>query len=224
MGQLSLIRVMAVGAVITLAGGSGIYALFSDRAMTGSNSVTTGDVPTPPPGDTHLQIANTSSGDYPLGCGTFSDDLATGLFTIADLTASSYPYSLICLKNAGTTTMATVSMTVEDLVETETGCSTGEVAAGDATCGNDLEGELSSGLVAFLNRPACSTGSTSGPAGYLDLATLQWSAIILPGSALAPGDIACVYVGVTWTGDATTLQLTQTDQLTWRFAFDGVTE
>lgn len=222
-GHQSLIRAMALGAVISLAGSTGIFAIFSDRAFTGTNSVTTGARPTPPPDVTYLRIAETSNpGQYPVTCGTFSDDIATGLFTISDFQVGSYPYSIVCLENAGTTTLS-LSATTLDLVDTDTGCSVGEAEAGDSSCGGDQLGELSYGLWAFLNRPDCASGYVAGGAEHLDLATMRTSSLAIPGDALTPGEIACVYVGLGLVGDETLFNLTQSDQVSWRFAFWGTT-
>jgi hypothetical protein len=228
MGHQSLVRTMALGAVITLAGSSGIYAVFTDRATTGTNSVSSGDQPITPPDVTDLQIADGTIGTnfQGIACGAFADDSATPLFSATSLASTDYPEARICLKNAGTTTLA-IAMAAIDIVDVDTACSSGEAEAGDTTCGQDLQGELSFALVAIVNRNDCANGGVSTQMASDFLASLAFTSLAVPGDPLAPGEIACYWVAINWSGNNShvdsTIQFTQTDSVTWRFAFDGTT-
>jgi predicted ribosomally synthesized peptide with SipW-like signal peptide len=54
MERRTAFAIMAIGVVVTLLGGTGIFAVFTDRAETGKGSVTSGELPHA----ADLQIAN----------------------------------------------------------------------------------------------------------------------------------------------------------------------
>jgi hypothetical protein len=114
-------------------------------------------------------------------------------------------------------------MSVIDLADVETGCTGDEAAAGDTTCGADATppvGELSSALSAGLIRVDCVTRELIQSHGSGHLAGGVWSV-----GTLAVHELACYSIEVRYGLDATsdTQQKAQSDQTTWRFAFDGST-
>jgi predicted ribosomally synthesized peptide with SipW-like signal peptide len=216
----SALGIMFLGSIVTLVGGAGIFAVFTDRATTGQNSVTSGELAS----SAHLQIATLANAQ--VGCGTFTDDLSTGLFSVTNARAGDTANNGVCLKNAGSSNLQ-VFMRVIDLVDVETGCTGDEAAAGDTTCGPSASpptGELSSVLLAGLSRVDCSTGnviSGSSSSGYIAAP----GGLLLDAGTLNSGAVACYGLSVLYDGSAsaTAQQKAQSDQTTWRFAFDGST-
>jgi hypothetical protein len=204
--------VMALGAVVTLLGGTGIFAAFSDRAKTGTSSVESGALPHA----ADLQIGSYSSGT----CGDFVEDLTTDLLFATDV-QEGYGVSIpLCLKSVGSADV-TLSMTVIDLTDSETGCTGDEGEAGDTTCGSGV-GELSSALSVGVFRFDCGTGSgTTADRDWLNASTTKNFAL----GPLQPGEVACVAADVAYGRNVPELtqQVAQSDRATWRFAFDGAT-
>lgn len=210
-----LLSVIALGGLVTLMGAAGIFAVFTDRATTGTNTVSSGERPA----SADLKIASTAQSIT--DCQTFQDNLTTGLYTATGAQpGTSFGAKAICLKNAGSATL-NLSTTAVDLTDSETGCTGDEQAAGDATCGSGV-GELSPLLFVDVLALDCSTGSGPPPTSKT-LAALGGSPISL--GSLASGAQVCVRVEVRYPGstpDAET-QKAQSDSVTWRFAFDGTT-
>jgi hypothetical protein len=225
-GRHALRITILLGILITLIGGTGIFAVFTDRATTGSNSAETGSRQQA----VDLKI-ETALLDVPVNCdgdldGTLfnHDDLTTGIFSVSGIQPGDYPadadVAYVCLLNAGSGTID-VEATAIDIVDTDTGCTGDEAAAGDATCGGDQLGELSGAIAAQMEQLDCDTAAST-PIQANSLA--NWAANPAPLSAsLAPGEIACLafYLWVPASTDETTLQIAQSDTVTWRFAFDA---
>src|SRR5688572_6779088 len=212
MERRTAFAIMALGTVVTLLGGTGIFAVFSDRATTGTNSVTSDALPHA----ADVQIALREAG----ACGPFEEDLTSGLF---DASGAQEGYSSsvpLCVKSAGSADI-TLAMTVIDLADSETGCTGDEAAAGDTTCGTGL-GELSSALAVGTFRIDCATGQ--GPVPERDWLNNASTTNFSLGS-LGPGEIACVIVDVVYGLNVpeNTQQVAQSDRAQWRFAFDGTT-
>jgi hypothetical protein len=221
--------VIVLGMLITLIGGTGIFAVFSDRAKTGSSDVTTGALGKA----ADLKIATAQPQDPmnsgPFLCGTFVDDLATPLFSFT-ATGGTTDERFLCLQNDGSSPLD-LTMTAIDIVDTDIACTGDEAAFGDTTCGEDnlmqpQAGELSPNLTIETDTYDCNTGAGLGTPGVPDfsssLATLGTTPILLA-SATPSGGSLCVRLRVHWgptTGDAA--QVSQSDEATWRFAFDGV--
>ncbi len=211
---------MALGLVVTAMGFTGIYAVFTDRATTGPNSADSG----PQARIADLKIATS---EFQSCTGeTYTDDLVSGVITVADLQPGGGSFfSNVCLRNDGTAALD-LTMTAIDLVDTETGCTGDEAAAGDATCGTAGigDGDLSPALLVVFTRIDCSTAA-SQIAGNTVLATLAASPDSL--GSLNAGDTACISLrvqmlvagqqGVPLEG----IQQAQSDKVEWRFAFDG---
>jgi len=197
-------------------GTTGIFAVFTDRATTGTNTVTSGSRPKA----ADLQIATTGS-TYS-DCQTFSEDLATGLITISDAQPLSKQIKNVCLRNVGASEL-TVTMKAVDLVDAEAGCTGDEAASGDATCGTGA-GELSDLVAVNTNKIDCVTGAF-GPTEGAWLSVLGGTGSMAIGT-VAPGSQACVRIELTYAplNTTATQQLrAQSDTATWRFAFDGAT-
>ena len=227
MRRQTLVAIMALGAVVTLIGSAGIFAVFSDRATTGTNTVTSGERASA----ADLQIASWPSAPGFLDCGAYQEDLATGLFDLSNVQpgfsstiAGTLP-TMVCLKNVGTAALL-VTGSVIDLTDIETGCTGDEAVAGDATCGVtpgiQTAGELSGVLQASLKPASCLDGSPY-PSAAQPFALTTPTPVDL--GSLGPGDVACIAVIVSYPGGTseTLAQIAQSDQVTWRFAFDGTT-
>jgi hypothetical protein len=206
---------MALGAVITLAGVNGIFAIFTDRATTGTNSAAS----RAEAASADIQIAAASL-DTTTGastCGTYFEDLATGVIEVTDIAPFvDLAQASVCIKNVGSRTVD-LSTAVIELLDVDTAC-TGDEDALDATCGDSQEGELSGSLVVAVYAGDCSTfGTEAGTPITID--AMQATPIALPSAA--SGAVTCVYFEVMdqATGDAVTT--TQSDQASWKFAFDA---
>ena len=113
-----------------------------------------------------------------------------------------------------------------DVVETETGCTGDEAAAGDTTCGTENvgDGELGTVLLTQISFFECIEGTDIGGVVTETIEDLAGT----PGSlaTIQPGEVACVSLSAiypTQGGFATAdqLQQIQSDKVEWRFAFDG---
>lgn len=199
-----------LGLTVSLLSG-GIFAVFTDRATTGSNDAGTRAEARA----ADLKLA-TATG---LDCGVFVDDLATGVITVADLQPTGAAQARVCVRNDGSEPVA-VDVSVIDLLDLDVACTGDEAAAGDTTCGGDLVGEASGALHSLVSRRDCTTGDELSWAS----ATLSSNALTpipLPGtSPLAAGEVACIVFGVGYYPGADQ-QLTQSDKATWRYAFDA---
>ena len=221
MNRRLLVSLMALGAVITLVGAAGIFAVFTDRATTGTNSVTSGERPSA----AHLQITTWQDG---VCVGTPVDDLVTGLFEITDAQPTGFlgTPKYVCLMNAGASSLS-LSVAALDLVDIETDCTGDEAAAGDASCGIvggvAGAGELSQVLNIDIFQWGCTSAVTENNGDSIRLVDLA-GGMLLGVPALTPGDTMCLRLRVLYPpGSPETAQIAQTDQATWRFAFDGTT-
>jgi hypothetical protein len=149
-------------------------------------------------------------------CGTFAQSLPT-LVSKNDVRPGDRIDPIeICLRNDGTAKGA-ARLTVIDRVDSETACSPGEAAA-DPSCGGTGVGELGGQLVVPIAiRPGC-TGKLSSSIGY-PFDTL--SRTPAPADTLRPGASSCVVLGLEYRpSSATAAAASQTDRVTWRYAFD----
>jgi len=119
-----------------------------------------------------------------------------------------------------------LSTSTIDLSDVETACTGDEAAAGDASCGPGATvGELAPNLSAAIQQVSCATGAPGGGGTSGSLQSLQSAAAL--GIIQTPDEIVCLRIGIAYppapaTSD-TAIQIAQTDQVTWRFAFDGTT-
>jgi predicted ribosomally synthesized peptide with SipW-like signal peptide len=245
-GRQTLRIVIVLGVLLTLVGGTGIFAVFSDRATTGPNTVTSGAQPNA----AHLQLNVGIDNGQAIDCETdpdangvtFEDDLTTGLFTLQDMqpgTASDPAY--LCLRNAGSAPLSLYAAAI-DLVDADIDCTGDEAAAGDTTCGLDPNlpagqevpqaGELSHNLSVTIDEMHCHDStvifSTIKRALYnlTDPAPTGFTRASIGAGTLDSGAELCLQLTIAYPSDTATtaVQLAQTDRATWRFAFDGVAQ
>jgi hypothetical protein len=235
MGRNALRVVIVLGVLITLVGGTGIFAVFSDRATTGTNTVTSGSQPRA--ADLQLNVGVDTG--QAIDCETdpdangviFEDDLTTGLFTLQDVqpgTTSDPAY--LCLRNTGSAPLSLYAAAI-DLVDADVDCTGDEAAAGDTTCGTDgtapQAGELSPLLDVRFDEMDCHDSSVIFPGTEGVLYDLTDPApIAFRAGTLAPGADLCLVLTIAYPSDTATtaVQQAQSDRVTWRFAFDGVAQ
>lgn len=210
-----------LGVLITMLGSTGIFAVLTDRATTGVNDVTSGELGRA----VDLQIATAGPHDPqvnpPFDCGTFTDDLATGLFSFTT-SAGSGDSKSVCIRNAG---VDSVDLTVSaiDLVDLDVACTGDEAAAGDTTCGPDVNeapqaGELSPSLNVLFLEYECS----GGPSVYASQATVAGlGSTPMSLGSLSAGQDRCYVIRVVGSFPDPAAQIAQSDRSEWRFAFDG---
>jgi hypothetical protein len=194
----------------------GVIAAFTDEALVGPNSVESKALPLA----TDLKLAPMQNG----ACATFTEDLATGLYTLSDLESNpsvQFTGSMNCLRNDGSLA-ATVSYRAFNVVDTELACTGDEAEAGDATCGEGA-GELSS--LVELQIMKFGTGCPGGGSGTAtNMSTISGLAST-PKSflTLAPGE--CIAFGPLYRYAPSEIDglKAQSDKVTFRLAFNGTT-
>lgn len=215
-----LLTIAVLGSVVTLLGLVGLIAPFTDRATTGTNSIQSGARAR----EADLQLATTDVLQGCVNAGPFADDLTTGVISASNVQPTQSPQAgtPLCLMNAGSS-LVSVSFTALDLADIDVAC-TGDEAVVDATCVSGAVGELSPQLdVGFnVSIDAQCNGPGNPVLGRLDSLTTT-SVGLVP---VAAGQTICLtpiwaYSPLTGTDAAT---MAQTDQATWRFAFDGATQ
>jgi hypothetical protein len=216
----SLLTIVIAGSIVTALVAAGVFAVFSDRATTGANALESPEIAAA----VDLQLASlTGSG----GCGTFVDDLETGLFSVTD-DLGTLLVKRVCLRNAGSESTQ-VALSTLDLVDVDFAC-TGNELGSDPNCGDDQGGELSSALqvmtgAASVAQPCGSVDENSNDSFLPDapvtaigtLDSLTDNSVPSLGD-LAPNETICVLIAIQYAP----LVQTQSDRVTWRFAFDGV--
>jgi len=230
MGRHSLRIIMVLGALVTLVGGTGIFAVFTDRATAGDNAVTSGT--RPKSADLRIEPAVLVGGTFVCdadadGILWENEDTATAQFTVTDAQpGNSLGDAYICLKNVGSAVLGLTASAI-DLVDVEAECTGDEAAAGDTTCGVDgvsgvpQVGELSRLLTVTADRVECTAAE---PPSESPVALDAYSAVNFDG--LAPDGITCFWIQMAYPTPATDAdaQVAQSDTVTWRFAFDGRAE
>ncbi|HEY4226950.1 MAG TPA: SipW-dependent-type signal peptide-containing protein [Candidatus Limnocylindrales bacterium] len=232
MARHSLRIIIVLGVLITLVGGTGIFAVFSDRATVDNNSVTSGS--RPKAADLRIEDATSDATTGQIDCNAdngqvaFDDEnLTTGLYTATDVQPNTnLGNTYICLKNAGSSPL-TLTVSVIDLSDLDIECTGDESAAGDTTCGLNATqqpqaGELSPLLYVEFDEGSCAAGAflpPSNPAAPLPDTT----AVGFASQQLQPGSVECLRIDMAYPSPTPTDGLlAQSDQTTWRFAFDGV--
>lgn len=204
-----LLSVMAAGTVISLVSMTGIFAVFSDRATTGTNSLETGALAKA----VDIQVAEFTAGSIGGTCGTFTDDSTSPLLTVDSVQPSATPLRgpTFCVKNAGSLA-ATVMENLIDVADVEVDC-TGDEATVDTSCGGSGVGEVAQSLQLQTWWGDCAGGAGAGPMHAFNSH--------FEGRLFQPGETKCLYHEFLYnpTGDAAIAG--QSDRLTWRFAYDG---
>jgi len=217
-----LLTVTALGALICLMGGTGLFAALTDTARTGTNSIDSA----PLAGTADIQLA---PGDWLVGatgttgrlveCGEYSENLATGFFSASGVqpnyASDEVPY---CIRNVGSAAV-NLSAFADELTDVDDSCTGDEALHGDTTCGGGALGELSSVLrIRYAVLHDCSDAGSidSRTVGLSDNATVGEPIL----GTLQPGAFGCFSVQVIY-GGATTdaIQVAQSDTSTWRFKF-----
>jgi hypothetical protein len=194
----------------------GVFAPFTDRATTGTNTVTSDERPKA----ADLKLAFGVTGVAECGTATYADDLTTPGHALADAEPGDRDIQYFCLRNTGSAEV-TASISVIDLADLDHACTGDEQAAGDTTCGGDGLGELSSNL--GLNGHVLPCDATSGGTAIFG----DWLSASPTDSlgTLAAGATMCgrleIMYGLNKTAED--VQRAQTDTATWRYAFDATT-
>jgi hypothetical protein len=213
-----LLTASTLGLLICLIGGTGLFAALSDTAHTGTNSIDTAALPS----SADLKLA-TASFDPNLGftCGTYSDDLATGLISYSDMPPNFGLGAALCIKNAGSQSVS-LSWAIDELTDIDLACTGDEADLGDTTCGNDQLGELSGVLHVNISDNDCAAGSQNAMYDPGMLSSLSGSPQAI--GTLGAGATRCFLIGVDYNGfavPAADQQRAQSDKVTWRFVFTG---
>jgi hypothetical protein len=218
MRRSSLLTLAALGALICLIGGTGLFAALTDTARSGTNSVDSAALAA----SADIQIARaTIPGTTPPNytCGTLSEELASGFFTASDITAGySSANAYFCVKNVGSQPV-TLSALATDLVDVDEAC-TGDEAAFDATCGDNKAGELSGVLrITYQNIGSCINNAGGGSPQTLFLNENAATPAAL--GSLAVGQTLCYSVAIAYPEStaADAVQGAQSDVATWRITF-----
>jgi hypothetical protein len=231
MGRHSLRIIMVLGALVTLVGGTGIFAVFSDRATGGENTVTSGTRPKSADLRIEPAVLDAAGGfncDGDVDGSLFeNDDTTTAQFTVTDAQpGNSLGDAYVCLKNVGSAVLA-LSVSAIDVVDVDTDCTGDEAISGDTTCGLDLgslepqAGELSPLLTVEADRVECTAAE---PPSETPIALDAYSAVSFDG--IAPGIVTCFWIRLAYPTPATDVdaQVAQSDTVSWRFAFDGTAQ
>jgi hypothetical protein len=209
---------LVLGVVLTAVGGTGLFAALSDTTRTGTNSANSGALA---PASADLQLATATQGTGGVTCGTFTENLNTGFFTVGGLQPGGAAEDRVfCLRNVGTQT-ANVSARVEELVETELACS-GDEQAVDQSCGGGV-GELSEALTAYFAVVAPCSGSPGSPVPSPTTRLTNLATTPAQLGTLGAGAVGCYQATLAYpaTTAPNTAQRAQTDQVMWRYAFTG---
>lgn len=222
MGRNTLRLVMVLGALVTLLGGTGIFAVFNDQAVGGVNSATSGSRPSA--ADLRIAPAMLTLGN--VVCGPFTDNTTTAQITATDLqpTTTNLPVGYVCLQNVGAAPL-TLTAATTGLRDIDTGCTGDEAESGDTTCGGDLLGELSPVLVAHVDVVNC-TGATVISGRQSTLAGLASAPTSVGTAAFAPGAPMCIRLSIEYpsTTPEATVQVAQSDRVDWQFVFEGIAQ
>jgi len=210
-----LLTASALGLMICLIGGTGLFAALTDSAHTGTNSIDSTALA--PSADVQLATASTGPNGY--ACGTFTDDLATGLLNYSNMPFGFGIGAALCIRNVGSQPVS-LTAAIDQLTDIDLDC-TGDEAVYDASCGNNDLGELSSALDITISNDDCATGNRNTLFQPGTLATFAGAPQSI--GSLGPGDMTCIGIGVSTNAfmDTTLKQKAQTDQTTWRFVFTG---
>jgi hypothetical protein len=212
-----LVTVAVLGVLVALIGSTGLFAALTDTARTGTNQVDSAGLAAS--ADIRLAPATRVSGFFgAFICGTYSENLASGFFTVTDAVPGyeSGP-TFFCIKNVGSQNV-TLWASADELTDTDTACTGDEALAGDTTCGGDLAGELSAVLSTTYIRWNCDGSTGSGPG--VNLRSNGTTPAALPNN-LAPAAEACIGVDINYPDIhfAADVQKAQSDRTTWRFKF-----
>ena len=211
---------MVLGTVITVVGGTGIFAVFTDRATQGPNTADSG--PRPKAADIQLSTA-TADTNSAVTCGTFQDDLTTALWEAHDLQPFADIQRYLCIKNVGAAAVD-VYMGAIDLQQSDPEC-TGDEATVDADCGSGAgHGQLADALMIEIERIDCD-GTFHLTLGN-SLSALATGSMPVTATSLPSGEKLCVKAHAEYPFNAPEelIQRAQSDAVSWRLAFDATAQ
>jgi hypothetical protein len=215
MRRSALLTAAALGSVACLLGGTVLFSALQDTARTGTNSVDSAALGS----SADIQLARGTPNNGNIDCGTFSEDLTSGLITASGVKAGDPNVSeFFCIKNVGSQ-QVTLSATADELTDVDFACTGDEAANGDTTCGGDQVGELSGVLtVAYVKGPCQGFGGSAPTATLKNNATTP-----LALGTLAAGATNCYSANIQYqsTFANAAVQTAQSDRVTWRFKFSA---
>ncbi len=219
MRRSTLLTLAALGGLVCLIGGTGLFAALSDTARGGTNSVESA----PLPGSADIQIATaTSTAGEPVTCGQFGENLTTAFYTVQNVSPGYNPPGVVyCVQNMGSQTVS-LSVMADELVDLETACTGDEEAHGDTTCGGaGAPGELSSVIeLNYARLINCDPNNFNGGPQGTKLDANATTPVQL--GTLGPGLGQCFLINLAYPGGADpAIQRSQTDRVTWRFKWTG---
>ncbi len=208
-----LLSVMAAGAVISLVSTTGIFAVFTDRATTGTNSLQTGALARAVDVQVATFTPNSPGSSLSGTCGEFTDDSTTPLLNVetAQPSATTFRGPTVCVKNAGSLA-ATVLQNRIDVADVDVEC-TGDEATVDTTCGASGLGEVSRSLEVRTHWGDCAGSANSSAFALFDAE--------FTGRLFEPGQVMCVHQEFRYNPTGDNAIAGQSDRLTWRYAYDA---
>lgn len=213
------LSLIVLGLVVTLIGGTGLFAPFTDTATTGPNSLTSGTRPKA----ADIQLAWPVPGPTACASATYQEDSTTPGHTASDIQPGFFDVQYFCLRNVGSAFVGINIMAI-DVVDTDIACTGDEAAAGDTSCGADGVGELSGVIWTDVTMYDCVTGQAQVTTGTGSIATMN---ISYAGWALDPGETLCASVDVNYPlGLPNTVEQqlqAQSDRVTWAYRFTAGT-
>lgn len=213
MRRSAYLTLAVLGGLVSLLGGAALYSALQDTARTGTNSAESAALGS----SADIQLATGTDGGDSIVCGTFTEDLASGIITAAGVSPGyQSPVAHFCIKNVGSQSV-TLSVLADELTDVDLACTGDEAENGDATCGGDQPGELSSVLKAgYLVAPCSQTGGSFPGPVLSDHGTTPF-----PLGTLAAGATACYATLIAYPTStaAAAVQKAQSDRATWRFRF-----
>jgi hypothetical protein len=212
----ALVTFAALGGLVCLIGGTGLFAALQDSARSGTNSAESDGLA----GSADIQVATATGPPVAAGvaCDTFSEDLATPFFTVTGVKQdwNSDP-AYYCVRNVGSQ-QVTLSALSDELVDDDYACTGDEALHGDTTCGGGGgRGELSSVLRVAYIQVDCGTGD--GTTMGLPLLSDNNATDPVALGTIEAGQTQCfradIYYPLGTQSDL--VQRAQSDRATWRF-------
>jgi hypothetical protein len=208
-----LVTVAVLGGLVSLIGGTGLFAALQDSAQSGQNSAESDAMGA----SADIQVA-TVAPSTPT-CGTFSENLTTPFHTVTGVTPGfNSNAQLYCVKNVGSQ-QVTLNAMSDELFDADYDCTGDEALHGDTTCGLAGgvvgAGELSSVLKVVYSQVDCA--GFNGPGSSMSLSDNVTTAVVL--GTIAAGQTWCFRTDLSYPlgtpSDA--VQRAQSDRATWRF-------
>jgi hypothetical protein len=218
-----LLTFAALGGLLCLIGGTGLFAALQDSARSGTNSAESDAMA----GSADIQVATaTATSGTGVACDTFSENLpdATPLHTVTGVTPNFTSNAWYCVRNVGSQ-QVTLSALSDELTDFDYACTGDEALHGDTTCGptnpdgtaSAATGELSSVLSINYDLVDCATGNNlSGSTNVLLSANASSPAAL---GTIAVGETRCFRARLEYPlgTPSDQVQRAQSDRTTWRY-------